>query len=80
MSGAHVDNQEQLLRTRLRSLAAETGVRVNELATLLSTFEAVVWSVHHLEKAGVPPTTSPSLSRLCPATISLDLPNCYATQ
>ena len=43
------------LRSRLKSLAAERDVRVSELATLLSTFEAVVWSVHHLEKAGVPP-------------------------
>ena len=68
MGGVHDDNQGQLLRTRLRSLAAQTGVRVNELATLLSTFEAVVWSVHHLEKAGVPPRGFPLF--LSPANFS----------
>jgi hypothetical protein len=60
MSEAHDDDQERLEAARMRTLVAETGVRVLELAVLFSAFEAVAQGVY-LEGGDVPPEELPGI-------------------
>jgi hypothetical protein len=54
MDEAYDDHQEHLQAARLRNLIAETGVRVLELAVLLSAFEDVARGTILAEREGVP--------------------------
>jgi CelD/BcsL family acetyltransferase involved in cellulose biosynthesis len=54
MSEVHHDHQEALEAARLRVLVAETGVRVMELAVLLSAVEAVARRAEMEAVGGVP--------------------------
>jgi hypothetical protein len=54
LSEAYDDYQDRLEAARLRSLIAATGVRVCELAVLLSAFEAIAHSARLREAGDVP--------------------------
>jgi hypothetical protein len=54
LSEAYDDYQDRLEAARLRALIAETGVRVCELAVLLSAFEDVARGAQLLYRGDVP--------------------------
>jgi hypothetical protein len=54
MDEAYDDYRDRLQAARLRALISEVGVRVCELAVLLSAFEDVARGVQLVERGGVP--------------------------
>jgi hypothetical protein len=53
-------DEEHLEAARVRALISETGVRVLELAVLLSAFEDVAWGALLLERGDVPAEELPA--------------------